>query len=130
MFITWQRSVGGAIKGDPRFANTLTWNNFPLPQISADQRTRIIHAGQGVLDARAQHPDRALVDAYNPLAMDQELQRAHIELDRLVDRAFGANRTCRTDRERQLLLFSRYRELTADLLTPASPLRTARRRSG
>lgn len=130
MFINWQRSVGGAIKGDPRFANTLTWNNFPLPQISADQRTRIIQAGQGVLDARAQHPDRALVDAYNPLAMDQNLQRAHIELDRLIDRGFGASRTCRTDRERQLLLFSRYRELAADLLTSTAPARPGRRRSG
>src|SRR5215217_1501380 len=68
MFITWQRTVGGAIKGDPRFANTLTWNNFPLPEISAHQRTHIIAAGQGVLNAQAQHPYRTLVDAYNPLA--------------------------------------------------------------
>ena len=128
MFITWQRTVGGAIKGDLRFANTLTWNNFPVPEITDDLRRRIIAAGQGVLKARALHPDRSLVEHYNPLAMDPALLRAHAVLDRHVDRAFGAARTCGTERERQLLLFASYRELNADLLTSEAG-RTRRRRA-
>lgn len=30
MFMTWQKTVGGRIKNDPRFASTVTWNTFPL----------------------------------------------------------------------------------------------------
>lgn len=126
MFITWQRTVGGAIKSDPRFANTLTWNNFPLPGLTAVQREQVIAAGEGVLDARAQHPDRSLEDAYNPLAMDASLLSAHRNLDKVVDRVFGASRTCKTERERQLLLFHRYKEITADLLTTAAPAKKRR----
>ena len=130
MFITWQRTVGGALEGRLRFANTLTWNNFPVPETSDDLRGRIITAGRGVLEARAQHPNRSLVEHYNPLAMSQTLLRAHTVLDRHVDRAFGASRICGTDRERQLLLFDRYRELNADLLTDdqSSSRRTSPRR--
>lgn len=128
MFMTWQRTVGGAIKEDPRFANTLTWNNFPVPELSASQRVQIVAAGEAVLESRANHPGRTLVDHYNPLAMDVGLLRAHALLDRVVDRAFGAPRTCQTERERQLLLFARYRELTADLFSP-EPVPTKTRRA-
>src|SRR5690625_7136218 len=29
MLITWQRTVGGRLKSDLRFSNTLSWNTFP-----------------------------------------------------------------------------------------------------
>ena len=127
MFITWQRTVGGALESRLRFANTLTWNNLPVPDVTDDLRARIIRAGEGVLAARAVHPNRTLVEHYNPLAMEPDLLRAHAELDRWVDRAFGATRTAQTERERQLLLFARYKELTADLLT--LPVASKKRRA-
>lgn len=129
MFITWQRTVGGALEGRLRFANTLTWNNLPMPDLPAPLRARIILAGEAILATRAAHPERTLVEHYNPLAMDPALLRAHAELDRWVDRAFGSSRTCQTERERQLLLFARYKELTADLFTVATPSRGRRRRT-
>jgi hypothetical protein len=93
MFITWQRTVGGALEGRLRFASTLSWNNFPMLELDQITRARIIKAGQRVLDTRAKHPDRTLVEHYNPLAMDPALIKAHEDLDRAVDRAFGA-RAC------------------------------------
>ena len=60
MFITWQRTVGGRLESRLRFANTLTWNTFPVPELSDKQRDAIIKAGQKVLDARALHPERSL----------------------------------------------------------------------
>src|SRR5699024_6962353 len=30
MFITWQKTVGGRLKSDYRFSNTIVWNNLPL----------------------------------------------------------------------------------------------------
>lgn len=111
MFITWQKTIGGRLKSDLNFANTLTWNTFPVPELSDKQRNAIIKAGQKVLDARALHPERSLADHYNPLAMDPALVKAHDALDREVDRAFGAPRKLTVERQRQELLFSNYVEL-------------------
>lgn len=112
MFITWQRTIGGRIKSDLRFGSTLTWYTFPVPELTDRDRKRIIEGGQKVLDARAQHPDRSLADAYNPLAMDPVLVKAHDALDREVDRVFGASRKLSNERQRLELLFARYAELT------------------
>ncbi len=87
MFITWQRAIGGRLKSDLRFASTLTWHTLPLPESDDKTRAAIIKAGQGVLAARALHPERSLADAYNPLAMDPALVKAHDKLDRVVDKA-------------------------------------------
>ncbi|WP_328701743.1 type IIL restriction-modification enzyme MmeI [Corynebacterium urealyticum] len=112
MFITWLRAVGGRLKSDLIFSNTLVWNTFPVPELTERQRETIIKAGQRVLDARALHPERSLADHYNPLAMDPVLLRAHDALDREVDRAFGAPRKLTTERQRQELLFESYARMT------------------
>ncbi|GLI32534.1 MULTISPECIES: class I SAM-dependent DNA methyltransferase [Brachybacterium] len=112
MFMAWQRATGGRIKSDLRFSATVVWNNLPLPEVSDTVRAKIIAAGAAVLDARALHPGRSLADHYNPLAMDPTLLKAHDALDRVVDKAFGARKTLRTEEERQEVLFKRYTELT------------------
>lgn len=113
MFLVWQKAVGGRIKSDPSFSNTIVWNNFPVPEIGDKTRAAIITAGRGILDARALHPERSLADAYNPLAMDPALVKAHDKLDRVVDKAFGAERKLTTERQRLEILFDRYAEMTA-----------------
>lgn len=117
MFMAWQRAVGGRIKSDLRFSNTIVWNNLPLPPVDPKTRTKIIAAGEAVLAARDLHPNRSLAEHYNPLAMDTALIAAHNKLDALVDRAFGATKTCTTERERQAILFAGYERLTSPLGT-------------
>ena len=112
MFITWQKTIGGRLESRIRFANTLTWNTFPVPELDEKTRQRIIKAGKKVLEARALHPERSLAEHYNPLAMSPELVKAHNALDREVDKAFGAPRKLTTERQRQELLFVSYAELT------------------
>ena len=112
MFITWQRAVGGRLESRLSFANTLTWNTFPVPELDEKTRERIIKAGQKILDARALHPDRSLAEHYNPLVMAPELVKAHNALDREVDKAMGAVRKVTTERQRQELLFANYAKLT------------------
>src|SRR5699024_11347457 len=51
MFITWQKTIGGRLKSDLRFASTLTWYTFPFPDISDQERQAIAAAGQKVLRA-------------------------------------------------------------------------------
>ena len=114
MFITWQRTVGGRMKSDLRFANTLTWNTFPVPELFDKDREAIIDGGMLVLEARAKFPDRSLADHYQPLAMDPDLLKAHDKLDRAVDRAFGASRKLTNEKTRQELLFKNYVKLAQE----------------
>jgi hypothetical protein len=52
---------------------------------------------------------------YRPLAMQSGLVRAHNALDAVVDQAFGAKKTCSSERERQGVLFARYEEMTEEV---------------
>jgi hypothetical protein len=111
MFITWQRMIGGRIKSDLRFSNTVVWNNFPMPEVSAPQRDEIITAGKLIVSVRARTPDRSLADLYEPADITADLIEAHDRLDAVVDAAFGAPLGCRGELERQEILFSRYEQL-------------------
>lgn len=112
MFLAWQSAVGGRIKSDHRFSNTLVWNNLPLPSINEKTRAEIVEAGKGVLEARALHPQRSLADHYNPLVMEPALLKAHRALDGVVDKAFGAKKPLASLQDRQAILFARYAELS------------------
>lgn len=135
MFITWQRAVGGRLKSDLSFSNTVVWNNLPLPQISEEQRRKVIAAGRKVLAAREAIEEHAgepvsLAEMYASLAtMDPALRAAHDELDSAVDVAFGASRRCSSDAKRLEILFERYQELTAaeEAAKPAKKPRARRR---
>lgn len=135
MFITWQRAVGGRLKSDLSFSNTVVWNNLPVPQISEEQRRKVIAAGRKVLAAREAIEERAgepvsLADMYASLAtMDPALRAAHDELDSAVDVAFGPTRRCSSEAKRLEILFERYQELTAaeEAAKPAKKPRARRR---
>lgn len=77
-----------------------------MPELDEKTRQRIIDAGEKVLWARELHPDRSLAEHYNPLAMDPILLKAHDELDREADKAFGAARKLTNERQRQERLFA------------------------
>lgn len=135
MFITWQRAIGGRLESRLSFSNTVVWNNLPLPQISEEQRRKVIAAGRKVLAAREAIEERAgepvsLADMYASLAtMDPALRAAHDELDSAVDVAFGASRRCSSEEARLKILFERYQELTAaeEAAKPAKKPRARRR---
>lgn len=135
MFITWQRAIGGRLESRLSFSNTVVWNNLPLPEISEEQRRKVIAAGRKVLAAREAIEERAgepvsLADMYASLAtMDPALRAAHDELDSAVDVAFGASRRCASDEARLKILFERYQELTAaeEAAKPAKKPRARRR---
>ncbi len=111
MFITWQKAIGGRLKSDLRFSNTIVWNNFPLPEVSEKLRAEIIAGGQAVLDTRNLHPERCLADHYNPLAMSPQLLAAHRKLDKAVDRAFR-QKPFNSNEERLETLLKSYLKMT------------------
>ena len=134
MFLTWQRATGGRLKSDVRFSSSLTWNNFPLPDVDGSTRTEICAAGAKILSTRAKYPELTLAEAYHPLGMKPELISAHHELDSIVDRTFGAASRVTTEKKRLEILMNSYAELTGTLpLAPAretlSPLSRAKKKN-
>jgi hypothetical protein len=108
MFIAWQRAVGGRLKSDLRFSNTIVWNNLPLPGVDARLRQQIAEAGRSVQVARDSRPTLTLAQQYLPENFSGDLVSAHLYLDGLVDRVWGGRRTLRSEQERQSLLFESY----------------------
>ncbi|MBQ1374513.1 MAG: methyltransferase [Aeriscardovia sp.] len=113
MFMAWQDLVGGRLKEDNRFSNTLVWNTFPLPKLTKDQKDRIIEGGAKVLEARAQDPDTSLADLYTPGNMSSDLKTAHEALDRAMDRVFS-DKPLRSEEERQKALLEAYEKMTGE----------------
>lgn len=114
MFITWQKAIGGRLKSDCQFSNTVVWNTLPLPKLSDAMRGKVIEAGRVVIEARANHPGESLADLYSPLLMHPDLIKAHENLDKIVDVAFGADRWLRDDNDARLeVLFDSYARMTA-----------------
>ncbi|NMM97047.1 DNA methyltransferase [Bifidobacterium sp. DSM 109960] len=112
MFITWLETVGGKLESRYRFSNTVVWNNLPLPQLSDEQRREVIDAGRQVIEVRARHEGQSLADLYDPDFMPADLRKAHRQLDKIVDVAFGAKKPCMDNTERLQILFDRYVEMT------------------
>ena len=84
------RTVCGRLKSDYRYSASIVYNNFPWPENPSEKQKQAIEAAaQAVLDARAQFPDSSLADLYDPLTMPPVLLKAHQQLDKAVDAAYG-----------------------------------------
>ncbi len=119
MHMAWTKVVGGRLKSDPSYSNTLVYNNFPWPQKpSGKQKAAVATKAQAVLDAREEHPDSTLADLYDPLTMPPKLSKAHSALDRAVDLCYRP-RAFANDRLRVEYLFELYDALLALPLTAA-----------
>ena len=110
MHMAWTRAVCGRLEMRYRYSNKIVYNNYPWPEVTAEQESKISELAQGVLDARALYPECSLADLYDPLTMPPELVAAHRKLDAAVERAYG--RRFADDAERVAFLFEKYRELT------------------
>ena len=111
----WTRALCGRLKSDYRYSNTIVYNNFPWPEPTEEQRTKIEQTAQGILDARALYPDSSLADLYDELTMPPELRKAHQANDRAVMEAYGFSRKMMDEDKESLIvaeLFKLYQELT------------------
>jgi len=96
----WLETVGGRLKEDPRYSNTLVWNTFPLPTLSDHRKAELEEHWWEIDRARKEAGfGRTLGELYAPKAMPSELRRAHEALDETMERIFGARRY-RSDADR------------------------------
>jgi hypothetical protein len=112
MHMAWTRQVGGRMRLDLLYSNTLVYNNFAWPQDPRPQDVQAVSdAAQAVLEVRESYPQDSLADLYDPLAMPKDLLEAHRKLDRAVDRCYRRE-AFKAESERLRFLFDRYTALT------------------
>lgn len=111
MHMVWTRAVGGKLKTDYRYSNTIVYNNFPVPPLSDTVKGQLTERALRVLDVREYHSELTLADLYDPDKMPENLRRAHQELDELVDSIYR-KREFLSDEERLSLLFEMYAKMT------------------
>ena len=110
--MVWARAVGGKLKTDYRYSNTIVYNNFPVPVLSDATKERLTVAALRVLDVREYHCEKTLAELYDPDKMPDDLRAAHADVDALVDPIYS-KRGYETDEERLSDLFAMYEEMTA-----------------
>ena len=110
--MAWMRAVCGRLKSDYSYSNTIVYNNFPWPNPTDEQRTKIEQTAQAILDARALYPTSSLADLYDELTMPVELRRAHQDNDRAVMAAYGFPIKTMTESQCVAELFKLYQQLT------------------
>ena len=110
--MAWMRAVCGRLKSDYRYSKDVVYNNFPWPNPTPEQKTRIEQTAQAILDARALYPDSSLADLYDEVTMPPELRRAHQDNDRAVMAAYGFPVKGFTESDCVARLFEMYQGLT------------------
>ena len=111
MHMTWVKYIAGRIKSDYRYSNELVYNNFPFPQNVSDKKREIVEQkAKEILEIRDEFKESSLADLYDPLSMPVKLKKAHIELDKAVDRCY-TNKTFKNEKERIEFLFKLYEKL-------------------
>lgn len=110
--MAWMRIVCGRLEMRYRYSANIVYNNFPWPNPTDEQRTKIEQTAQAILDARALYPDSSLADLYDELTMPVELRRAHQDNDRAVMQAYGFDVKTMTESQCVVELFKLYQELT------------------
>lgn len=111
--MAWMRAVCGRLKSDYRYSNTIVYNNFPWPDATPAQKSRIEQTAQAILDARALYPQSSLADLYDELTMPPELRKAHQANDRAVMEAYGMPIKGTTESSCVAELMRRYQAMTA-----------------
>ena len=113
MHMLWVRAIGGKMKTDYRYSNTIVYNNFPVPPLSETFKDQLTMAALRVLDVREYHCEKTLAELYDPDVMPDDLRAAHAGVDALVDSIYS-KRVYETDEERLSDLFAMYEAMTTE----------------
>jgi hypothetical protein len=107
----WIATVCGKIKSDFRYSNTLGWNTFPVPALTAQNMEDLTRTAERILLAREAHFPATIADLYDPVTMPPGLREAHARNDEVLERIY-IGREFRNDTERLEKLFAMYTQMT------------------
>ena len=128
MHMVWARAVGGQLETRLRYSNTIVYNNFPVRELSEEEKQKLAQLALRVLDVREYHCEKTLAQLYDPEHMPANLRAAHEDIDRFVDRLYS-ERPYETDEDRLSDLFAKYEEMIAaeEAAKPAKRSRKAKK---
>ena len=108
------------------YSNTLGWNTFPVPTLTAQNKADLTTCAENILLAREAHFPATIADLYDPATMPDNLRRAHDRNDELLEGIY-IGRRFKNDTERLEKLFALYTKMTATPAAPATPAKKIRR---
>ncbi len=115
----WIGTVCVRMRTDFSYSNTLGWNTFPVPKLTAQNKTDLTRCAENILLAREAHFPATIADLYDPKTMPEDLRRAHDANDEVLERIY-IGRRFRNDTERLEKLFELYTRMTTK---PGGPKR-------
>ena len=113
LHIIWAKTVGGQLETRIRYTNTLIYNTFPIPKLSAEQKLTLEEHALNVLRIREIHiaEGKTIAWLYNPETMPNDLLQAHRDLDDYLETIY-IGRPFKNDAERLEHLFKLYARMT------------------
>jgi hypothetical protein len=122
----WIGTVCVRMRMDFSYSNTLGWNTFPIPILTAANKDDLIRCAEDILLTREAHFPATIAELYDPDEMPSDLRAAHDRNDEVLERIY-IGRRFRNDTERLEKLFELYTKMTADR-QKAAPARRPRRK--
>jgi len=116
----WTATIGGQLETRLRYSNTLVYNTFPIPDLSADQKAILEGHTVEILGAREAHPGKTIAWLYDPETMPANLLQAHKELDDALEQMY-IGRPFKNDTERLEHLFKLYANMIKKEQTAKAP---------
>ena len=115
----WAEAISGGLGSGVRYSSELTYNAFPLPKLTEQNKADLTRCAENILLAREAHFPATIADLYDPERMDTEfpdLSRAHEENDEVLERIYMGRRF-KNDTERLEKLFELYTKMTGKKAT-------------
>ena len=103
----WISAVCGKMKTDYRYSNTIGWNTFPVPKLTAKNKQDLEYCANEILLAREKNYPKPISELYDPTSMPSDLEHAHCLNDQVVERIY-IGREFKNDTERLEKLFLMY----------------------
>ncbi|MFP4387183.1 MAG: type IIL restriction-modification enzyme MmeI, partial [Alphaproteobacteria bacterium] len=111
LHLVWIKTVCGQLETRLRYSNTLGWNTFPVPPLTAKNKEDLTACAEEILIARERHFPATIADLYDPDNMPEDLRRAHDRNDEVLERIY-IGRRFKNDTERLEKLFDLYTQMT------------------
>jgi type I restriction-modification system DNA methylase subunit len=110
MHIQWVKALGGRMKTDISYINTICYNAFPFPTISKQRKEELTQCALNIIDERLKHSEKTLAQLYDPNKMPEGLKEAHHQNDLAVERCYRST-PFSSDEERLEYLFKLYEKM-------------------
>ena len=110
--LVWIDAVCGKLELRFNYSNTLGWNTFPVPHLTAKNKEDLTRCAEEILIARERHFPATIADLYDPEKMPEDLRQAHERNDEVLERIY-IGRRFKNDTERLEKLFELYTQMTS-----------------